>query len=46
LVEIQHQQVVILKVAGRDPAALLRAIAGPVDKVLEFSVEDARVKDA
>lgn len=46
LVEIQHQRVVILKVAGRDPAALLGAVAGPVGQILKSSAEDARVKDA
>ena len=44
--ELQHQRIVLLKVAGRDPAALLGAVAGPVDQVLKFSVEDTRVKDA
>jgi hypothetical protein len=45
-VEFHHDGVIIMEVAGRNPAALLRAIADPVSQVLESSTEKARVEYA
>jgi hypothetical protein len=45
-VEFHHDEIVIVEVAGGNPAALLGAVTDPVGQVLELPAEKARVEYA
>jgi hypothetical protein len=44
--EFQYGRVVVVEVVCGNPAALLGAVAYPVDQVLKLPAEDTRVEDA